>query len=66
MEDVDICDSLLVTEVFTPAGNWSSYPSHRHDEDDFPRITYLRKRIIIVSIQEMALAFSECTPTIGP
>ena len=25
MEDLDICDSLLVTEVFTPAGNWSSY-----------------------------------------
>jgi 5-deoxy-glucuronate isomerase len=43
MEDVDICDSLLVTEVFTPAGNWSSYPSHRHDEDDFPRITYLEE-----------------------
>jgi 5-deoxy-glucuronate isomerase len=33
----------LVTEVFTPAGNWSSYPSHRHDEDDFPRITYLEE-----------------------
>ena len=29
MEDVDICDSLLVTEVFTPAGNWSSYPKER-------------------------------------
>ena len=43
MEDLDICDSLLVTEVFTPAGNWSSYPSHRHDEDDFPRITYLEE-----------------------
>lgn len=40
MENEDYCDSLLVTEVFTPAGNWSSYPSHRHDEDDFPRITY--------------------------
>ena len=43
MEDVDYCDSLLVTEVFTPAGHWSSYPSHRHDEDDFPRITYLEE-----------------------
>src|SRR5690606_23515139 len=38
MENEDYCDSLLVTEVFTPAGHWSSYPSHRHDEDDFPRI----------------------------
>ncbi|AUH35248.1 5-deoxy-glucuronate isomerase [Paracoccus tegillarcae] len=43
MEDQDYADSLLVTEVFTPAGHWSSYPSHRHDEDDFPRITYLEE-----------------------
>lgn len=43
MENEDYCDSLLVTEVFTPAGHWSSYPSHRHDEDDYPRITYLEE-----------------------
>lgn len=43
MEAEDYCDSLLVTEVFTPAGHWSSYPSHRHDEDDYPRITYLEE-----------------------
>ncbi len=43
MEGEDYCDSLLVTEVFTPAGHWSSFPSHRHDEDDFPRITYLEE-----------------------
>ena len=43
MENDDYCDSLLVTEVFTPAGHWSSYPSHRHDEDDYPRITYLEE-----------------------
>ncbi|PKQ07548.1 MAG: 5-deoxy-glucuronate isomerase, partial [Alphaproteobacteria bacterium HGW-Alphaproteobacteria-10] len=27
MEDADVADALLVTEVFTPAGHWSSYPS---------------------------------------
>ncbi|MEM1039910.1 MAG: 5-deoxy-glucuronate isomerase [Pseudomonadota bacterium] len=43
MEEKDIADSLLVTEVFTPQGNWSSYPPHRHDEDDFPRMTYLEE-----------------------
>ena len=43
MEDRDVADSLLVTEVFTPQGHWSSYPPHRHDEDDFPRITYLEE-----------------------
>lgn len=26
-------DRLLVCEVLTPAGNWSSYPPHKHDED---------------------------------
>ena len=43
MEGEEYCDSLLVTEVFTPAGHWSSYPSHRHDEDDYPNITYLEE-----------------------
>ena len=43
MEDRDVADSLLVTEVFTPAGHWSSYPPHRHDVDDFPRMTYLEE-----------------------
>ena len=43
MENEDYADSLLVTEVFTPSGNWSSYPSHRHDEDDFPHMTYLEE-----------------------
>ena len=43
MEDQDFADSLLVVEVFTPPGHWSSFPSHRHDEDDFPRITYLEE-----------------------
>lgn len=43
MEAEDVADSLLVTEVFTPAGHWSSYPPHRHDEDDFPRMTYLEE-----------------------
>lgn len=43
MEDADVADSLLVTEVWTPNGNWSSYPSHRHDEDNFPEITFLEE-----------------------
>lgn len=43
MEDLNVADSLLVTEVFTPSGNWSSYPPHRHDEDDFPNMTYLEE-----------------------
>jgi 5-deoxy-glucuronate isomerase len=36
-------ESLLVVEVITPAGHWSSYPPHKHDRDDFPRETYLEE-----------------------
>lgn len=43
MEGRDVADSLLVTEVFTPQGHWSSYPPHRHDADDYPNITYLEE-----------------------
>jgi 5-deoxy-glucuronate isomerase len=43
MENRDVADALLVTEVFTPQGNWSSYPPHRHDEDNFPDMTYLEE-----------------------
>ena len=43
MEERDWADSLLVTEVWTPQGNWSSYPSHKHDTDDFPNETYLEE-----------------------
>jgi 5-deoxy-glucuronate isomerase len=29
-------ERLLVVEVLTPAGNWSSYPPHKHDEERPP------------------------------
>jgi 5-deoxy-glucuronate isomerase len=29
-------DALLVTEVITPAGHWSSFPPHKHDRDALP------------------------------
>ncbi len=30
----DVCDAdrMIAVEVITPAGNWSSYPPHKHDE----------------------------------
>ena len=36
-------ESLLITEVITPAGNWSSFPPHKHDTDDLPREAYLEE-----------------------
>jgi 5-deoxy-glucuronate isomerase len=29
-------DNLLVVEVFTPSGNWSSFPPHKHDVSQMP------------------------------
>lgn len=29
-------EKLLVVEVITPDGNWSSYPPHKHDSDNLP------------------------------
>ncbi len=26
------CDRLVMVEVYTPSGNWSSYPPHKHDK----------------------------------
>lgn len=43
-------DKLIVFEVYTPGGNWSSYPPHKHDidnlpeESDFDEIYYYRMR----------------------
>ncbi len=42
MEDA-AAESLLVTEVLTPGGHWSSYPPHKHDTDDPPRETALEE-----------------------
>ena len=30
--DAFLADRLVAVEVLTPAGNWSSYPPHKHDE----------------------------------
>ncbi len=35
--------SLLVCEVLTPGGHWSSYPPHKHDRDDPPTETFLEE-----------------------
>ena len=43
-------DKLMVIEVYTPGGNWSSYPPHKHDvhnppaEVDLDEIYYYRTR----------------------
>ena len=36
-------ESLLVCEVITPPGHWSSYPPHKHDRDALPEESYLEE-----------------------
>ena len=39
----EAADSLLVCEVLTPAGHWSSYPPHKHDRDAMPEESFLEE-----------------------
>ena len=43
LPEMEPADSLLVVEVITPGGHTSSYPPHRHDEDDLPRQSFLEE-----------------------
>jgi 5-deoxy-glucuronate isomerase len=36
-------ESLLVCEVLTPPGHWSSYPPHKHDRDAMPEESFLEE-----------------------
>jgi len=36
LPETEAADGLLVVEVITPSGNWSSYPPHKHDRDALP------------------------------
>ena len=46
-------DSLLVVEVITPGGHTSSYPPHKHDQDNLPR-RILSGRNLLSSFQPAA------------
>jgi 5-deoxy-glucuronate isomerase len=41
--EAEPAESLLVTEVVTPAGHWSSYPPHKHDTEDLPNEALLEE-----------------------
>ena len=36
-------ERLLVVEVITPGGHWSSYPPHKHDREALPEESYLEE-----------------------
>ena len=43
LPETEPAHSLLVVEVITPAGCWSSYPSHKHDTDNLPHESELQE-----------------------
>jgi 5-deoxy-glucuronate isomerase len=43
LDDRAEAESLLVVEVITPGGNWSSYPPHKHETDNYPDETQLEE-----------------------
>lgn len=43
LPETEPADSLLVVEVFTPGGHWSSYPPHKHDRDALPEESFLEE-----------------------
>lgn len=43
LPETEPAESLLVVEVITPSGNWSSYPPHKHDRDSPPEETFLEE-----------------------
>ena len=42
-EDRAEAESLLVCEVITPAGHWSSFPPHKHDREALPEESLLEE-----------------------
>lgn len=42
-DDNPAANSLLVVEVFTESGNFSSYPPHKHDQDNLPEESLLEE-----------------------
>ena len=43
LPEAEPADSLLVVEVITPGGHTSSYPPHKHDQDNLPAESYLEE-----------------------
>ncbi len=43
LPESEAADNLLVVEVVTPSGNWSSYPPHKHDRNALPQESMLEE-----------------------
>jgi 5-deoxy-glucuronate isomerase len=52
-------DRLIAVEVLTPAGNWSSYPPHKHDEERPGEETALEE-IYYFEVARAGFAYQRC------
>ncbi len=43
LPETEPADNLLVVEVITPSGHWSSYPPHKHDRNALPEESQLEE-----------------------
>ena len=43
------CHKIVAVEVYTPSGNWSSYPAHKHDE----RVTDTEGHVLEACLEEI-------------
>ena len=59
-------DSLLVVEVITPSGHWSSYPPHKHDATRCRTSRCSRRRTTTASTRRRATPCSGSTRTTAP
>jgi len=57
-------DRLIAVEVLTPAGNWSSYPPHKHDEE-IPGVETALEEIYYFEVADGGFGYQRCY-TSGP
>ena len=50
-------ENLLIYEVITPGGHWSSYPPHKHDTDSIPEESALEETYYHLLNPEQGFAF---------
>ena len=63
--DVLDAESIIACEVITPAGNWSSYPPHKHDVERTGEETNLEE-IYYFQVQEAADVAAQAAPQADP
>lgn len=57
LPETERAENLLIYEVITPGGHWSSYPPHKHDTDKIPEESALEETYYHLLHPEQGFAF---------